>query len=337
MALNLTKTYSQKSNAQADVRKAVKKGEVGAGDYTVVSLSGGFRIVPAVTQAPTSGSSISGFEPVNEDDAILAEITQETIADEMAMLNSVIPDEPIVTTADAERARMLAEAEAIIDAPEPDMSMSVENVATSPAGWRSPEPTGETPAGRWPADMTPGLARLRANENADAIRESVLADNEKAAEEVRAERETAKAAIQRVVQTAIANGSPVIEGKPANEAWRQGLIRDLEAKPRARPAPAPKAAKAADELSPEATALLKAVFYSPALRDLEPEAKVGKWIAYKTIHESDRPHGLAVKRVPGFMTTLSRRGLVECRAEKAGQYSACITEAGVALAQGAGR
>ena len=47
MPLNLTKTYTVKSNAQADVRKAVVRGECTIGEFTVAALSGGFRIVPA--------------------------------------------------------------------------------------------------------------------------------------------------------------------------------------------------------------------------------------------------------------------------------------------------
>ena len=52
MPLNLTKTYTVKSNAQADVRKAVVRGECTIGEFTVAALNGGFRIIPAPQPEP---------------------------------------------------------------------------------------------------------------------------------------------------------------------------------------------------------------------------------------------------------------------------------------------
>lgn len=140
MALNLTKTYTVKSNAQADIRKAIKNGEAVAGEFTVASLSGGFRIVPHDTAAEAArwpAGTTPGLARLRAN-GHAEKIRQEVLADqeraaadaaaaiaadsaaamtealaagraamgdaEMAMLNAVIPDEPIVTTAKAEAA-----------------------------------------------------------------------------------------------------------------------------------------------------------------------------------------------------------------------------------------
>ena len=187
---------------------------------------------------------------------------------------------------------------------------------------------------RWPTGTTPGLARLRANKHAERIRQEVLADQDRASANAAAAIVANSGEELAAILAANRHAADIAEVESANRADIARIKAENAETIRRMRAPAgPTAPTAAqDALSTEARALLAAVAYSPALRDLEPEEKVGKWVAYKTIHESDRPHGLNRRRVPGFMTTLSRRGFVECRAEKkAGQYSACVTAAGVAL------
>ena len=193
---------------------------------------------------------------------------------------------------------------------------------------------------RWPAGTTPGLARLRANSQAERIRQEVLADQERASADASAAIVANSGAELAAILAAKRHGAYAPDQTPRENSdrvkaakapvrrssSREHLINDspvIAGQPA--PAPAPAA------LAPEARALLAAVAYAPPLRDLEPEAKIGVWIAYQTIHQSDRPHGLNRRRVPGFMTTLHRRGFVECRAERAGKYSARVTAAGVAL------
>src|SRR5580700_252415 len=51
MALNLVKTFTVKSNAQADIRKAIAKGECGSDDYSVEKTDDGrFRIVAKLVE-----------------------------------------------------------------------------------------------------------------------------------------------------------------------------------------------------------------------------------------------------------------------------------------------
>jgi len=252
MALNLTKTYSQKSNAQADVRKAVKKGEAALGEFTVVSLSGGFRIVPAVTQAPTSGSSTTGFEPVNED-------------------------------------------EDVIDSTEAFTSV--------------PEPTA----------VPPGLARLRADANAETIRESVLADNASATEELQVLRQELLADPKVTIGAGVM-ADYAVERRAEIEAKRDAPKRGRKVAGLRAPKAAPKVA--AGGISPDAEKVLLAAF----------KVAADGWVDQKEI-----PHGLVGRAVSGFLAGLQRRGLIETRADKGGKFSARVTAAGVALAQGAGR
>jgi hypothetical protein len=202
---------------------------------------------------------------------------------------------------------------------------------------------------RWPAGMTPGLARLRAN-GGEAIRAKVLADDAAEMASVRAANASAAivansgAELARIL-AAHRHGVAVTDIEERESSATCGTLpnRPIEARITRRPANgshdniisskqgAAASTPAPGALAPETLALLAAVAYAPPLRDLEPKAKIGVWIPYKTIHESDRPHGLNRRRVPGFMTTLFRRGLVDCRAERAGKYSACVTAAGVAL------
>ena len=72
--------------------------------------------------------------------------------------------------------------------------------------------------------------------------------------------------------------------------------------------------------SPDGLKVLVALFHSPALRELADDARVGEWVDYKTINESDRPHGFAGRQVSGLIAGLQRRGLVECRMDKPGKY-----------------
>jgi hypothetical protein len=253
-ALNLTKTYTVKSNAQADVRKAVKRGECAIGDYTVVSLSGGFRIVPVATDDTIDHSFPEAIAEVIDE-------APAAVPPGLARLRADDDAEAIRESVLADQENSLAEAR---------VTPSIEDVATSPAGWRAPEPV--PPAA--PADVV---------------------TERRAAVIVRRGR---KAAGSR---------------KAANPAVSAGGV------------------------SPEAALVLKALFRSPALRDTPAADRAGHWVDYQTINKSDAPHDLAARRVPGYMAGLQRRGLVECRMDKPGKFSAKMTAAGVALAQEAGR
>jgi hypothetical protein len=253
MPLNLAKTYTVKSNAQADVRKAVVRGECTIGEFTVVALSGGFRIVPV----------------------------------------------------------------------QPAATPSIEDVATSPAGWREPEIVAENAEAMTEAlaasrddHVPPGLARLRADDRAETIREAVIADQ----------------AIAQMREELISDPKVTIGAS---------VMTDHRAE---HPAPAPARRRGRGEPKPAKPAastdglkVLVALFFSPALRSLADDARVGAWVDYKTINESDRPHGFVGRQVSGLIAGLQRRGLVECRMDKPGKFSTRLTAAGFELAREAGR
>jgi hypothetical protein len=255
MPLNLTKTYTVKSNAQADVRKAVVRGECTIGEFTVVALSGGFRIVPI----------------------------------------------------------------------QPAATPSIEDVATSPAGWREPEIAAENAEAMTEAlaasrddHVPPGLARLRADDRAETICEAVIADQAAGLAQMREE---------------LISDPKVTIGAAVMADYRAEHPAPAPARRRGRGAPNPaKPAASADGLK-----VLVALFFSPALRELADDARIGEWVDYKTINESDRPHGFAGRQVSGLIAGLQRCGLVECRMDKPGKFSTRLTAAGFELAREAGR
>jgi hypothetical protein len=347
VALNLTKTFTVKSNAHADVRKAIKRGECAEGDYTVVALSGGFRIVPAIVQKPTSGSSATGFEPVDED----ADAEARPVAEEATSPAGWRAPEPlgrwpeasvpglgrfngdahaadaaaiIAPDAAAMAEALAADRDAAAAEVEAELEEARRELLTDPQVRIGPAVLADWEAERAAVarDVTPGLARLRADEGAEAIRAAVVADQERAlaeasvvvtarkakVERAKQDRATkarkveraiakldppkaataAKAAVQRAVERAIANGSPVIVEQPA----------------------APKAAG----LSPGAALILRAL--------LDVAGAAGVWVDQKAI-----PHNLG-RAAPGYLSGLQKRGLAELRADKGGKFSARATLAG---------
>jgi hypothetical protein len=350
MSINLTKTYTVKSNAQADIRKAIAKGECVAGEFTVTALSGGFRIVPHDTGAEaarwdtarwpagtTPGLArlranghaekirqgvLADQEKASADAAAaVAAESAEAMAAALAASRDAMAEPPVITGTVIVGEPMPADLieEAMRRGLSPAQFAEVaERVAQGRVG-----PFGdEDRAAIW--TVLQGLTPVAA----DGVEPSVFGGTLREDQAENAKRR--KARVERAKQDRAVKARRVEKAVEASRIEVEAGERRAAAK-----RPAPPAAPA--DLSAEATKLLLAVFHSPALRDLAPEAKVGKWIAYKTIHASDRPHGLNVRQVPGYMTTLSRRGLVECRAEKAGQYSACVTAAGVAVLAEAGR
>jgi hypothetical protein len=131
----------------------------------------------------------------------------------------------------------------------------------------------------------PGLARLRAHPKAEAIRQSVLADNAAAVAEIAASRDA-----------------------------------EAERRASAPKAPAPPTKPAA--LSAGAEQLLRALF----------RVAGDGWVDQKAI-----PHGLPGRTFPGYLTGLTKRGLVEARWDGGTKFSARMTMAGFALVQEAGR
>jgi hypothetical protein len=276
MSINLTKTYTVKSNAQADIRKAIAKGECAAGEFTVTSMSGGFRIVPHDTRAE---------------------------------------------------------------------------------------------AARWPAGTTPGLARLRANGHAEKIRQKVLADQEKASADaaaaIAAESAEAMAAALAAGRDALADEAHALHTAPVqlpispDRATADKALAEMTEASRMSPSAGPLSRKArverakqdravkqrrvekaveASRIEVEAGERRAAAKTEPAglsegatkvLRALYAAAGDG-WIDQKAI-----PHGLIGRAVPGYLSGLQKRGLVELRADKGGKFSARMTAA--ALTQEAGR
>jgi hypothetical protein len=196
------------------------------------------------------------------------------------------------------------------------------------AGPNKPTTSGIIAGSEKPTKRDERALWLRADDDAQAIRESVLADQENSLAEARVTPSIEDVATSPAGWRA---PEPVPPDAPANVV----TVRRGRKPAGSRKAPAAK--PAAGGVSPEAAQVLKALFRSPALRDTPEGDRAGHWVDYKTINESDAPHGLAARRVPGYMAGLQRRGLVECRMDKPGNFSAKMTAAGVALAQEAGR
>jgi hypothetical protein len=317
MALNFTTTYTMKSNAQAALRKAIKRGECAEGDYKVVSLSGGFRIVqaepaPAFAEEATSPAGWRAPEPqpsTEDEEAYRAQQQAEFDAANLQAMLEPLPSERAPEQVEAMPADLVEEAmkRGLSPGQFAEIANRVAEERVGPFGAEDREKIWTILQGfetAEPREVTPGLARLRTHPDAGAIRAAELSDQEKAAEAVRA-----------------------VEAPAPRRGRKKAGLRVVEAP----------AAKPAGGVSPEAALVLKALFRSPALRDTPAADRAGHWVDYKTINESDAPHGLAARRVPGYMAGLQRRGLVECRMDKPGKFSAKMTSAGVALAQEAGR
>lgn len=146
-----------------------------------------------------------------------------------------------------------------------------------------------TPSNRWPAGSTPGLARLRASQRAETIRQQTLADQERA---------LADAGAAIAASTAAAMAEKLAES-------RDSLIE-----------PEPSPAKPVN-LSEGAAAFMAALFKA---------AGDGSWIDQKQI-----PHGMNGRAAPGYLSGLTKRGLVEARWDGGARFSARLTVAGAAL------
>jgi len=334
MSINLTKTYTVKSNAQADIRKAIAKGECVAGEFTVTALSGGFRIVPHDTGAEAARWDAARW-PAGTTPG-LARLRANGHAEKIRQ--AVLADQE-KASADAAAAIVTEGAAAMVEA----LAAGRDALADEAHALHT---AAEMPADLIEEAMRRGLSPAQFAEIAERVAQgrvgpfgaedreklwTILQGVEPAASVFGGtlREDQAENAKRRKARVERAKQDRAVKARRVEKAVEASRI-EVEAGERRAAAKRPATPATPADLAAEAKALLLAVFHSPALRDLAPEAKVGKWIAYKTIHASDRPHGLNVRRVPGYMTTLSRRGLVECRAEKAGQYSACVTAAGLA-------
>ena len=158
-------------------------------------------------------------------------------------------------------------------------------------------------AHRWPAGLTPGLARLRASKHGERIRQATIADQESAL----ADASAAIAADNAAAMTAAlgASRNSLIPGEPRVE--QRDLIDE-----------AMKPVKPAAALSEGATQLLNALF---------KVAGDGQWIDQRAI-----PHGFSNgKSVAAFLGGLYKRGLVDLRGDGGNRFSARMTAAGAAL------
>ena len=168
---------------------------------------------------------------------------------------------------------------------------------------------------RWPGGSTPGLARLRANKHAERIRQDVLADQEAALADagaaIAADNAAAMTAALAASRDSLTTDEPLVE--------QRDLI-DEAMKP-AKPEPAPSKPAALSEGAPQVLSALAAVM-----------GAVGVWVDQKSI-----PHGMTGKAVPGYLSGLQKRGLVELRADSTTKFSARMTMAGFALVEEAGR
>ena len=185
---------------------------------------------------------------------------------------------------------------------------------------------------RWPAGSTPGLARLRANTHAERIRQAVLADQEAALADagaaIAADNAAAMTAALSASRDSLIADEPLVEqrdligfvGRDGEDQAKSSTdLTTLFPRPvlsAAKPEPAP----AKPALSEGATRVLSAL--SAVM------GAVGVWVDQKSI-----PHGMTGKAVPGYLSGLQKRGLVELRADSTTKFSARMTMAGFALVQ----
>ena len=317
MALNLTKTFTLKSNAQADVRKAIKRGECAEGEFTVVALSGGFRIVAAAPDAWADGEAakivIAGgintavVKPAEEAEdvplgrwpagAVPGRTREESAAADAADM--------VAPTAEALTAALAADRDAAAAEVEAELEEARRELLTDPQ-----VRIGSAVMADWEAeraavarDVTPGLARLRADEGADAIRAAVVADQERALAEASVVVTARKAKVERAKQDRATKARRV-----------ERAIAKLDPPKAASEAPKPASAPKAAGLSAGATLILRAL--------LDVAGAAGVWVDQKAI-----PHNLG-RAAAGFLSGLQKRGLAELRADKGGKFSARATLAG---------
>jgi hypothetical protein len=149
---------------------------------------------------------------------------------------------------------------------------------------------------------SPGMARLQASGQAEDIRQDVLADRQAALSEAAERRQSARKARKEAVQ----------QERDAKARKVERAIAKLAAPEAAKPAPK-------GEVS------LDGVTYLGALRRA---VTVGEWVDQKAV-----AHGFEGRKASGVLAGLSRKKLIEVRADKGGKYSARLTAAGAALVQ----
>jgi hypothetical protein len=109
---------------------------------------------------------------------------------------------------------------------------------------------------------------------------------------------------------------PAVEPAPAAEPVSKA------AAPRKAPTPATGA------LSPDHILFLKALRDAKVFAGKPVEARVGQWVKYGAVHDSDSPHNLPKGRMPGLTRVVRHRGLIDIRVEGR-TLETCLTAAGL--------
>ena len=186
-------------------------------------------------------------------------------------------------------------------------AVPVYDEATSPAGWRAPDAL-YNPADKFQAtNLINGETVSVANLH-DPIRtvegDPVKAARKAATKTVKASKAAAKAATKLDAQ---------IGRKPAKPAA----------------APVKAAAKVNGDLSEDQMRLLTALVDCKAFGDKPLAKRVGVWIKYKAIHDSDTPHNLPKGKLPSATGVLRRHGFLDIRGSSS-NGEIMLTAAGLA-------
>ena len=299
--LKLEKIYTVKSNATADIRKAISRNQCAAGEYEARKVDGGFQIF-AINPQPEQES----HNEADTHDVASQEATQET---EKPQPNTVGEWKVWSQVFDDTRKYIVGR---IMDTTQPQHGGNMEYV-----DMRYTEDK----------DYCEQLAAVLNGKNAPD--ESNETPNEES--EPQPGYETSS-------EPATGENAPENPGQPSDDIDKYLPGAQPEPTPPTDDS-TPEAQKAESpvELPERQFAVLKALVGVKVLEGKEESGIVGTWIPFKELHESNNPHNLPKPAIPGIAQALIKKNLIvtDWGKDKDGKRAVIvtITEAGIAALQ----
>ena len=334
MAINFAKIYGVKSNAVRDMRKAVAAGEYKADELDVSVVPDGYQI--GLTN-PQPEPTPQGVKPLAahfaaEARKFVEQLDAKDAADEVA-IEDMTPEQYDAAIEASFRETPVSE-------PQPDL-------ATARAGSDDPKLVPD-----WAKDAPEGVTVIGLddmaavhNTIAAAVGEPLLPTLEQFQSLLLpapvSNGRPPEPAIKRIPEGMTAEKAAKKAAKEAVKQLRASATPKLDAAIKAgkAAAKAPKPAKAAaakpEGLTPDQARLLIALVQCKALAEKPLAERVGVWVRSAAVHDSDKPHGLDMKRVPALMGSLKKAGLVECGWDKAATVRLTADGLGEAVGRGA--